>query len=194
MAAKRVLRYLKGTHHLKLTFKKDDTNIVGYCDADWATDTEDRRSCSGYVFTFQGAAISWCSKRQPTIALSTTEAEYMSLSTATQEAIWLKQLEEDFCPTMSSIPIVMFCDNQSAISISGDDIYHARSKHIDIRYHFVRERISKKQISVRYKSTQDMLADVFTKGLHRPKHLTFAMAMGLRPEEGVGIGTQNYSA
>lgn len=186
MAAKRVLRYLRGTQNLKLTFKKNNANIVGYCDADWASDTEDRRSCSGYVFTFQGAAISWCSKRQPTIALSSTEAEYMSLATATQEAIWLKQLEEDFWPTMSGIPIVMFCDNQSAISISGDDIYHARSKHIDIRYHFVRERITNKQISVRYKSTQDMLADVLTKGLHRPKHQTFSMAMGLCPEEGVG--------
>lgn len=187
MAAKRVLRYLKATQQLKLTFKKNDANIVGYCDADWATDTEDRRSCSGYIFTFQGAAISWCSKRQPTIALSTTEAEYMSLSTATQEAIWLKQLDEDFWPAMSEIPITIFCDNQSAISISGDDIYHARSKHIDIRYHFVRERVSNKQVSVRYKSTQDMLADVLTKGLHRPKHQMFTLAMGLRPEVGVKI-------
>lgn len=183
IAAKRVLRYLKGTQHLKLTFKKTDANIIGHCDADWATDTEDRRSCSGYVFTFQGAAISWCSKKQPTIALSTTEAEYMSLATATQEALWLKQLEEEFWPSMSGIPIVIFCDNQSAISISGDDIYHARSKHIDIRYHFVRERIANKQISVRYKSTQDMMADVLTKGLHRPKHEIFTMAMGLRPGE-----------
>jgi hypothetical protein len=83
--AKRVLRYLKGTINSKLTFKKNNANIVGYCDADWATDKEDRRSCSGYIFIFQGAAVSWCSKRQPTVALSSTEAEYMSLSTAIQQ-------------------------------------------------------------------------------------------------------------
>lgn len=187
IAAKRVLRYLKGTINTKLTFKKNNNNIIGYCDADWATDTEDRRSCSGYIFIFQGAAISWCSKRQSTIALSSTEAEYMSLATATQEAIWLKQLEEDFFPSMSCIPITMYCDNQSAIRISGNDMYHARSKHIDVRYHFVRERIANNQVAVKYMSTQDMLADALTKGLHRPKHQFFSKAMGLRPEESVEI-------
>lgn len=172
---------------MKLSFKKNNNNIVGYCDADWATNTEDRRSCSGYVFIFQGAAISWCSKRQHTIALSSTEAEYMSLATAVQEAIWLKQLEEDIWPALLGTPMLIYCDNQSAISIAGNDIYHARSKHIDVRYHFVRERITNNQVTIRYKSTQDMPADVLTKGLHRPKHEVFTMAMGLRPEEGVVI-------
>lgn len=187
IAAKRVLRYLKGTINHRMNFKKNNQNIIGYCDADWATDTEDRRSCSGYLFIFQGAAISWCSKRQPTIALSSTEAEYMSLAAAIQEAIWLKQLEEDFWPALSDTPMLMYCDNQSAISISGNDIYHARSKHIDVRYHFVREKISNRQVSVRYKNTQDMVADALTKGLHRPKHQAFSEAMGLRPEERVEL-------
>lgn len=184
-AAKRVLRYLKGTQNAKLTFRRNCANIIGYCDADWATDTEDRRSCSGYIFLFQGAAISWCSKRQPTIALSSTESEFMSLATAVQEAIWLKQLEEDFWPSLSGAPILMYCDNQSAIRISGNDIYHARSKHIDVRYHFVRERVANNQVAIRYKKTEDMVADALTKGLHRPKHEAFTKAMGLRSEEGV---------
>ncbi|KAG7302210.1 hypothetical protein JYU34_013686 [Plutella xylostella] len=187
IAAKRVLRYLKGTLNTKMMFKKNNSDIVGYCDADWASDTEDRRSCSGYVFLFQGAAISWCSKRQPTIALSSTEAEYMSLTIAVQEAIWLKQLEEDFWPTLTGTPILIYCDNQSTISISGNDIYHARSKHIDVRYHFVRERISNNQVTIRYKNTEDMVADVLTKGLPRPKHQFFSNALGLRSEERVGF-------
>lgn len=183
IAAKRVLRYLRGTINTKLTFRSDSKNITGYCDADWANDCEDRRSCTGYIFVFQGAAISWSSKRQLTIALSSTEAEYMSLASATQEALWLKQLEEDFWPVLSGKPILMYCDNQSAISLSDNDVYHARSKHIDVRYHFVREKIANNQILVKFKRTDDMVADAMTKGLHRPKHETFSHSMGLRPGE-----------
>lgn len=189
VAIKRILRYLKGTINMKLTYTANGTdNIIGYCDADWARDTEDRRSCTGYIFLFQGAAISWSSKKQLTIALSSTEAEYMSLSTSAQEALWLKQLEEEFWPELKGIPITLYCDNQSAISISGKEIYHARSKHIDVRYHFVREKVAAGQVLVQYKSTQVMVADAFTKGLHRSKHEEFSKAMGLRSGEDVGNG------
>lgn len=184
---KRVLRYLKATINHKLTFDgKSECDMKGYCDADWASHSEDRRSCTGYTFVFQGAAISWCSKKQPTVALSSTEAEYMSLASAVQEAIWLKQLHGDFWPESSAIPIVVHCDNQSAIRISGNESYHPRSKHIDVRYHFVRERIAAKQVLVKYQRSQDMIADILTKGLHRPKHEIFSRAMGLRSGEDVG--------
>lgn len=185
-ALKRVLRYLKATINYKLTFKRDDSDIIGYCDADWANQTDDRRSCTGYVFLFQGAAISWGSKRQQTVALSSTEAEYMSLAASVQEAMWLKQLQEEFWPELKNKPTIMFCDNQSCISLSGNESYHARSKHIDVRYHFIREKIAANQVLVEYMKTEDMIADVLTKGLHRPKHEVFTNAMGLRPGENVG--------
>lgn len=191
MALKRVLRYLQATMHMKLVYKRNvDERISGYCDSDWASDTEDRRSCTGYIFLFQGAAISWNSKKQQTIALSTTEAEYMALASAIQEALWLKQLADEFQPELKGTPITLYCDNQSAISLSENAVYHARSKHIDVRYHFVREKITAKQIMVKYKCTGDMVADVLTKGLHRPKHETFTASMGLvlnvhRPGEDV---------
>lgn len=93
-AAKRVLRYLKGTIDMKITYTKRPIEIQGYCDADWAGDEDERKSTTGYVFTLQGGAISWCSKRQPTVAISTTEAEFMSMTAAIQECIWLKKIEK----------------------------------------------------------------------------------------------------
>ncbi|CAH2098237.1 unnamed protein product [Euphydryas editha] len=190
-ALKRILRYLKATVNYKLTFKKDDSEIVGYCDADWASQSEDRKSCTGYVFIFQGASISWCSKRQQTVALSSTEAEYMSLSASIQEALWLKQLQEEFWPELKSRPLLMYCDNQSCISLSGNESYHARSKHIDVRYHFIRKKVATNEINIKYKRTDHMVADVLTKGLHRPKHEVFTKAMGLRPGENVEICESN---
>lgn len=183
IALKRVMRYLKGTVDIKLTFKKNSENIVGYCDADWASNIEDRRSCSGNVFMFQGAAISWNSKRQLTVALSSTEAEYMSLTSAIQEALWLKQLDDELCPKNTATPLTVYCDNQSTIRLSGSDIYHARSKHIDVRYHFIRERVTNGDVDVQFKGTDAMLADVLTKGLYRGKHDFCTKAMGLRSGE-----------
>ncbi|XP_048485493.1 uncharacterized protein LOC119691901 isoform X3 [Plutella xylostella] len=190
-ALKRVFRYLKGTKDLQLVFKCDAGNIVGYCDADWASNTDDRRSCTGYMFLFQGAAISWSSKRQPTVALSSTEAEYMALSSAIQEAMWLKQLQEDFWPSLSNDSFDVYCDNQSALSIAGHDVYHARSKHIDVRYHFIREKIEAKQISLKYQCSEDMVADALTKGLQRLKHDRHLSTMGLRSGEGVEVNAAN---
>ena len=191
VALKRVMRYLKATMHMKLVYKRNiNGKITGYCDSDWANDIEDRRSCTGYIFLFQGAAISWNSKKQQTVALSTSEAEYMALSSAIQEALWLKQLADEFQPEFKGTPITIYCDSQSAISLSENAVYHARSKHIEVRYHFEREKIASKQIMVQYRCTTDMVADVLTKGLHRPKHENFSSAMGLflerlRPGEDV---------
>ncbi|KAG7300019.1 hypothetical protein JYU34_017061 [Plutella xylostella] len=193
IALKRVLRYLKGTSNMKLTYKKNEENIVGYCDADWASNIEDRRSCTGHVFLFQGAAISWASKRQLTVALSSTEAEYMSLTSAVQEALWLGQLHRELWSEQTDQPFIMYCDNQSTIKLSGSDVYHARSKHIDVRYHFIREKVSSRKIEVHYKSTDEMAADVLTKGLHRTKHEFCCKAMGLRSGEDDGKMERNSS-
>ena len=134
-AAKRILRYLKGTVSLGLSYKKcADGILTGYSDADWAGDVDDRHSTSGNVFSLARGAVSWLSKKQATVALSTAEAEYVALSTATQEAIWLRRLLTDVGEPLEE-PIVIHEDNQGAIAMAKNPVGHARTKHIDIRYH-----------------------------------------------------------
>ena len=168
-AVKHVMRYLKGTKSLGLRFGAATLDLVGYSDADWAQSLVDRRSTSGYVFTLAGGLVSWSSKKQPTVALSTMEAEYIALAHAAKEAIWLRALltELGHAPT-GATPI--FSDNQAAIAFAHDNQFHARAKHIDIRHHFIRERIDAADISVAYCASEDNCADILTKALARPTH------------------------
>lgn len=179
-AVKRVLRYLQGTKDMKLTYAKDGESIMkGFCDADWASDNIDRKSCTGYVFISQGGAISWCSRRQQTVALSTAEAEYMAMSSAAQEALWLRQLHVEFGQPLTG-PLQIFSDNQSAIKLSANDCYLPRSKHIDIRYHFLREHVHNLNIKFYYCRGDKMIADILTKGTTEHKNLYCISKMGLR--------------
>ena len=167
-AAKRILRYLKGAGYFGLSYEKcADGNLIGYSDADWAGDVDDRHSTSGSVFLLAKGAVSWLSKKQATVALSTTEAEYVALSTATQEAIWLRRLFTDVGEPLEE-PIVINEDNQGAIAMAKNPVGHARTKHIDIRYHFVREGMQNGTIILKYVATSEMIADILTKPL--PKH------------------------
>lgn len=178
-AVKRIMRYLKGTIDLKLKFTYGISNdICGYSDADWASDIDKRRSCTGFLFTLSGGAITWMSKRQATIALSTTEAEYMALSAATQEALWLRQLYTEL-DNGNVKPILIHCDNQGAIKLAEMDCYKARSKHIDIRHHFVREKIENSIIELEYIPTNEMAADSLTKAVSKEKVQFCAAKMGL---------------
>lgn len=170
VALKRVFRYLKGTSEYGIQYTKDGSNcILGYSDADWAGDSDDRRSTSGYVFLHSGGAISWKSQKQRCVALSTAESEYVSLSMATQEAIWLRQLNAELTNFVESkqliAPTLIYEDNQSAIAMSRNPQFHGRSKHIEIKYHFIREKIAQKEIELEYCPTSNMLADFLTKGL-----------------------------
>lgn len=175
------MRYLKETIKAKLTFTKaSSSNIVGYCYADWARDLDERRSCTGYVFVRQGGPISWTSKRQSTVALSSAEAEYMSLSACTQEAFWFRQFEMDFNSTNIGTPVNIYCDNKSAINSSETNGYNARTKHIDIRHRFVRHSVQENLVHVEYLSTEDMLADIFTKPLNQDKHLLCSKGFGMK--------------
>ena len=124
--------------NLGLRYKDDDTELVGYSDADWAGDLNDRKSTSGYVFMLGGAAISWKSCKQGCVALSTAEAEYMALASAAQEALWMTRLINEFRVFEASImpPVKIYEDNQSGICIAKNQQQHGRSKHIDIKYHF----------------------------------------------------------
>ena len=149
-ATKRILRYLKGTLYLGLSYKKcADEKLIGYSDADWAGDMDDRHSTSGNVFLLAKGAVGWLSKKKATVALSTTEAEYVALSTATQEAIWLRRLLADVGKPLEE-PIVINEDNQGAIAMAKNPVGHARTKHIDIRYHFVCEGVQDGAIILKY--------------------------------------------
>ncbi|XP_036340281.1 secreted RxLR effector protein 161-like [Rhagoletis pomonella] len=177
-AAKRVLRYLKGTINKKLIFTGNHEDIKGFCDADWASDVDERKSMSGYVFTMQGAAISWSSKKQKTIALSSTEAEYMSLVSAVQEAIWLRRLERELQNNYNK-PTLIFCDNKSAIQLAKNGASSARTKHIEIKEKFVEEKMENGIIEIKYPPTSQMKADVLTKALDKTKQKIFTKAMGI---------------
>jgi hypothetical protein len=177
-AVKRVMRYLQGSLDAKLVLGGKSLALVGFCDADWAGDATDRRSTTGYVFMLGGGAISWNSKKQPTIALSTTEAEYMAISQCTREAIWLRQLMSDVGLEQKKATLIM-CDNQGAIALMKNPIHHSRSKHIDIQHHFIREKVEVEVIEMKYISTERMVADVLTKALAKPRHEVLRKEMGL---------------
>eukprot|EP00873_Tetraselmis_striata_P044115 jgi/Tetstr1/464379/TSEL_009173.t2 len=150
-AAKRVLRYLKGTKTLGLTFSggKADGLLHGYCDADWAGDVVSRRSTTGFVFMLCGAAVSWKSQLQATVALSTAEAEYMALCAAVCEALFLRELLRELCCAQSEATVI-FEDNQSCIALTRNPMTHGRSKHIAIKYHFTLEKVLSGEVAIEY--------------------------------------------
>jgi hypothetical protein len=180
-ACKRILRYLRGTvdYSLVLGERNDgDVNLVGWSDASWAQDPDTRKSVSGYVFSIDGSSVSWSSKKQSVVATSTVEAEYIASANATKEAIWLRTLlsEVDYPQTEATI---IHSDNQGSIALSGNPVAHSRAKHIDIRYHFIREHISKEEIKLNFVSTKRMLADVLTKALPRDTFIAFRGRLGV---------------
>ena len=137
IAVKRIMRYLKGMLSLGLLYKKDGSNeYVGYSDDDWAGDTDDCKSTSGYMFQISGAVIRRRSKKQTCVALSTAEAEYMALESAAQEAIWMQQMLTDLRNPPRE-PTRIFENNQSAICLAKNPQFHGRAKHIEIKYHFI---------------------------------------------------------
>ncbi|KAJ7295085.1 hypothetical protein O6H91_Y213600 [Diphasiastrum complanatum] len=164
--AKRILRYLKGTSEYGLIYNKHDglPELRGYVDVDWGGDYDDRRSATGYVFQFCGSCFSWPSKKQSTIALSTTEAEYKTMCSVAQEAIWLRQILEEVGMKQKN-PTTLHSASQSGIQLAKNPVFHARTKHIEIQYHFIRERLLSREIYVAHCSTEEQLADIFTKPL-----------------------------
>lgn len=164
------MKYLKGSLEYKLRYNKDsDSNITGYSDADWANDPDTRKSVTGAIFVTNGGAISWLSKRQRTVALSTVEAEYIALSTACQEALWLKELQRELNPEMEKRPIQIYSDNNGAISLCKNACVSQRSKHIDVRYHFIKENVRNGKLTVKHIASEEMIADMLTKALPKPK-------------------------
>ena len=170
-AVKRVFRYLKGTKNTGIIFKHDPNgrDLHMYVDADFAN-LEDGKSVSGYASNIGNACATWSSKKQPIVTLSTTEAEYIALTHGAKQLMWLRQLLIDLGFNMSP-RIPLRCDNLAAITISKDNSYHARTKHINIRYHYIRERITSHEVDLTHVASKDNAADIFTKALDPKQHL-----------------------
>jgi len=176
-AAKGVVRYLAGTMSYGIVCSGESVELAGYSDADYAADIETRRSTSGRVFIMNGGAIRWQSKRQPTVATSTSEAEYMAAAAAVKEGLRLRKLLADLDIPTGTINIM--ADNQSAIKLLRNPTSSIRSKHIDIVHHFARERVMRKEVTSNYVNTQDMVADVLTKAVPEVTHKRCCGGMGL---------------
>jgi transposase InsO family protein len=183
LAVKRIMRYLRGTSDWALHVGgtgAGGVTLQGYSDADWAGDLDTRRSTTGYVFTLGSGSIAWASKRQATVAQSTTEAEYMAVSSAAREAMWLRQLMTDLRMPVQ-LPITLYSDNQGGIALTKNPVLHQRTKHVDIKHHYIRELVEAGTVNLAYVSTADMVADVLTKALPREKHEQCCRGLGVRP-------------
>ena len=163
-AAKRILRYLKGTLDKGVLFQPGPLALTAFTDADWAGDASDRRSTSGLVVFLGNNPITWLSKKQHTVSRSSTEAEYRSLATGAAELAWLRQVLCDLRLYLPSAPLI-WCDNTSALALASNPVFHGRTKHIEVDYHYVREKVVRGDLSLQFISTHDQLADIFTKAL-----------------------------
>jgi len=184
-AARQGLRYLGGTSQEGITYDgKEGLKLKGWCDASWGAE-EGRESVSGYVFTLAGGAVSWSSKKQSSVALSTTESEYMAILHALKEQIWIHRLLKEIGYDISDQNSI-YTDSQSAIALAHNPEHHARTKHIDIQYHFIRNRVEEGTTCLEYCPTEDMVADDLTKSLGPDRHWKLIRMMGMKSSEEIG--------
>ncbi|KAM1300483.1 hypothetical protein PS1_011811 [Malus domestica] len=189
--AKRVLRYIQGTLSYGIEFTRDkDAVLIGFCDSDWAGSEDDSRSTSGYAFSFGSGIFSWASVKQNTVALSTAEAEYVSAAGATAQAIWLRFVLDDF-GELQADATPLFCDNMSAISMVKNPVFHQRTRHINRKYHFIREALQQGSIDVKYCRSEEQLADIFTKALPKDRFNYLRMKLGVKPVSSLGEAVEN---
>eukprot|EP00253_Pinus_taeda_P033721 PITA_33721 len=166
-AVKRIFKYLQGTQNYGLWYPRyTDITLHAYTDADWAGSVDDRKSTSGGAFFMGSILVSWFSKKQSSIALSTTEAEYLAVASCCTQLLWMMQTLQDFQITLTT-PISILCDNTSAISISKNPVMHSKTKHIPIKYHFLREQVIEQKVKLEYVPSKEQVADILTKPLPR---------------------------
>ena len=183
-AVRQVYRYLRGSEDYGISYSRTNAQHepVGYADADWAQSILDRRSISGQVFIIAGGAVSWASKKQSTVVLSTLEAEYLALSLAVRHAIWIIQLYQDLSLTIY-LPLMLKVDNLGALTISNDPQHHGRTKHIDVHHHFLRLQQEEGRIRVLHTPGETNPADLLTKALARTILLRHCQEMGVGADD-----------
>ena len=170
---------MKGTTDFGIFYKKGrDEELVAYTDSDYAGDLEDRKSTSGYVFLLSSGAVSWTSKKQPMVSLSTTEAEFIAAASCACQAIWLRRVLEKLGQKQEEA-VTVFCDSNSAIKLSKNPVMHGRTKHIDVRFHFLRELTKDGSVELVHCSSEDQLADVMTKPLKLEQFLKLRKYLGV---------------
>jgi hypothetical protein len=185
-AAKRVLRYLKGTAGMGITFDGNKKTFAGYSDADFAGDVDDKKFTGRYVFLLHGGAVSWKSKKQALPALSTVEAEYIAGAETTKDAIWLARLlHKDLKVKLDkeSRTTEIYFDNQGAMALTKNSGNHNRTKHIDVKWHFIRAYVDNGAVKISYLPTGSMVADILTKALPRARHRQHVEAMGMHQQQ-----------
>jgi len=163
------LHYIAGTLEFDIWYSKvSEFRLCGFTDSDWASSLDDRRSVSANAFTLGSEVITWSSKKQATVPLSSTKAEYIAATSSACQANWLRRVLADLEQEQKGA-IEIYCDNKAAISMTKNPTFHSRTKHIDIRYHFIRDMVAKKEINLIYCSTQEQLADVLRKSLSKQR-------------------------
>ena len=178
MAVKRILRYLVHTPSLGLWYPKGATfDLIGYSDSDWAGDKVDRKSTSGSCQLLGRSLVSWASKKQNSISLSTAEAEYIAAASCCAQLLWMRQTLRDYRVVHDNVPLL--CDNESAIKIANNPVQHSRTKHIDIRHHFIRDHVARGDIEIAHVSTNHQLADIFTKPLDEARFCELRRELGI---------------
>jgi hypothetical protein len=166
---KRILRYIRGTLDYGILIRSSsDLSLNAYCDADWAGCPDDRRSTTGYAVYMGSNLVFWSSKKQSTVSKSSTEAEYRSMAVTTQEILWLNSLlsKLGYVPTQN---LTLWCDNLEATFLASNPIFHTRTKHIELDFHFVREKITAKQLAIRFICSAYQIGDIFTKSLAKTR-------------------------
>lgn len=182
-AARRILKYVAGSIKLGMLYESvDNFKLIGYSDSDWAGCLDDRKSTSGSVFSLGSGAITWSSKKQDTVALSSSEAEYVAAGAAARQAIWLRKLLKDLCCEQEGA-IELWCDNRSAIAMTKNPAFHARTKHIEVYHHFIRKLVAEEKLMLKFCGTNEQNADVFTKALAQVKHQFFLEKIGMHELE-----------
>ncbi|XP_071700678.1 secreted RxLR effector protein 161-like [Rutidosis leptorrhynchoides] len=180
LAAKRVLQYLKGTYNYGLLYARDAKHkLMVYTDSDYARDVEDRKCTSGYVCLLSGAAICWSSCKQKIVTLSSTEAKYVAATACVCHCMWLKGLLGDLDEKQIGT-IEIMCDNSSTIKLSKNPVMHRRTKHIDVRFHYLRGLVNKEDVKLEFCRSEDQLADAMTKPLKLDKFIQFRSAVGVQ--------------
>ncbi|CAL2268742.1 unnamed protein product [Prunus armeniaca] len=173
VAVKRILRYIQGTKGYGIRYTQEKkAQLVGYTDSDWAGAIDDRKSNSRHVFFLGSKVISWSSKKQSTVALSTAEAEYISATSAACEAVWIRRILVDLRQEQNT-PTKLYCDNMSTIAMTKNPVFHSRSKHIELRHHFIRKLVEDGEIELKFYGTNEQIAYVFTKALPKEKFYYF---------------------